>query len=72
MFVGQRERDRTASGADVQHARLVEALEPGEAPLHDDLGLRPGHEHTAVDGERQPPEAPLAENVREGLTCLAP
>ena len=60
------------SRPDVEDARLGEPGDPRETALDDDLRLRPRNEHAAVDGERQPPEAPLAEHVRERLACLAP
>ena len=71
MLVCDRERDRAASRADVEDARLGEPGDRREAALDDDLRLRPRDEHARVDRQRQPPEAPLAEHVRERLAPLA-
>ena len=67
LLVRDRERDRAAAGADVEHARRVEPREQREAALDDDLRLGPRHERARVGSQRQPPEAPLAEDVRERL-----
>jgi len=40
--------------------------------LDDDLGLGPWDEHAPVHGQREPPEAPFAEDVRERLAEGAP
>ena len=72
VLVGDRERDR-ATPVPTSRTRGSAILdEPGEAPLDDDLRLRTGNEHAPIDGERQPPEPPLAEHVRQRLTRLAP
>ena len=41
MLVGDRERDRPTTGADIDHLRLVEPGDRRERPLDDDLRLRP-------------------------------
>ena len=71
MLVRDRERDRAAARPDVEDARLGEAGDPREAALDHDLGLGSRDEHAPIDAEREPPEAPLTEHVREGLACLA-
>ena len=53
-------------------AGAVEAAQQLEAALDDDLGLGPRDEHAPVDLQRQPPEPPLAEDVRERLAAGAP
>ena len=70
-FVGDRERDRAAPGADVEHARLGDPVDPRQAALDDDLRLGSRNEHARVDVQRQPAKSPLAEHVRERLTKLA-
>ena len=72
MFVGDSERDRAASRADVEHPWVRESSDPREAALHHDLGLGTRHENARVDAEHQPPESPLADDVRERLARLAP
>ena len=49
----------------------VEVREQREAPLDDDLRLGPRHERARVGAQRQPPEAPLAEDVGERLAGAA-
>ena len=46
--------------------------DPRQAALDHDLRLGPRHEDAPVDGEREPPEAPLAEDVRQRLAPLSP
>ena len=72
LLVRDRERDRARAGADVEHAGLLDAVEEREAALDDDLGLGPRDQRPAVDVQRQPPEAPLAEHVGERLARAAP
>jgi len=67
MLVGDRERDRTATRADVEHPRCLEPVQKRESALDDDLSLGPRDERPAVDGQRQAAEPPLAEDVRDGL-----
>ena len=69
MLVGDRERDRARAGADIEHRGRVEPAEQLEAALDDDLRLGPGDEDAPVDLQRQPPEAPLAEDVRDRLAA---
>jgi hypothetical protein len=47
-------------------------VEEREAALDDHLGLGSRHERSAVGLQRQPPEAPLAEDIRERLSLPAP
>ena len=49
----------------------VELAEEREAALDDDLRLGPRDQRAPVDLQRQPPEAPLAEDVGERLARLA-
>ena len=70
-FVGDRERDRPASGADVENARLGDPVDPRQAALDDDLRLGSRNEHPRVDARRQPAKSPFAEHVRERLAELA-
>src|SRR5919108_575526 len=72
VLVRDRERDRARADADVEDARPLQAREQREAPLDDDLRLGPRHERPPVGRERQPPEAPLTEDVGERLPRLAP
>ena len=53
-------------------SRLLDAVEQLEAALDDDLRLGPRDQRALVDGERQPAEAPLAEDVRERLPRAPP
>ena len=72
MLVGNRERDRARSGSDVEHPRRALPLQELEAALDDDLSLGPRHECARIGLQRQPPEAPFAEHVRERLPLAAP
>ena len=67
MLVGDRERDRARARADVEDAWTVESREEREAALDDDLRLRPRDQRPPVDRQRQPAEAPFAEDVLERL-----
>jgi hypothetical protein len=68
MLVGDGESDRAGAHADVEHARRVaELAQDREAALDDGLGLGPWHERARVGLQRQPAEAPLAEDVGERL-----
>ena len=69
-FVGDRERDRPASGADVEDARLGDPVDPRQAALDHDLRLGPRNENPGIDAQREPPKSPLAEHVRERLAKL--
>ena len=71
VLVGDRQRDRARAGADVEDARSLEAAQVRERPLDDDLRLRPRDQRAAVDRQREPPEAPLAEDVGDGLVPRA-
>ena len=71
VLVGDRERDRAASRADVEDPRRREVGDGRERPLDDHLGLRPWDEHPRVDEQRETAEAPLAEDVGERLPLLA-
>src|SRR5262249_1235717 len=68
-LVFDRERDRAGAGADVENLRRRDALDSRERALGDDLRLRPRHERPRVRGERQPPEAPLPQDVGKRLTA---
>ena len=70
-LVGEREGDRAGAGADVEHPRRLDVAQPGEAALDDDLRLGPRDQRAPVDRERQPPEAPLAEDVGDRLVARA-
>ena len=72
MLVGNRERDRTGAGADVQHARPVEAGDERESTLDEDLRLRSRDQRPPVDGQREVAESPLAEHVLERLAPCSP
>src|SRR6476620_1366780 len=72
MLVRNGERDRAASGPDVEHTRLFDSVETSESALYHDLRLRPRNEHAPVDLQREPPESPLTQHVRERLTFLPP
>ena len=73
VLVGDRERDRARAGADVEDERLRRRpRDVVECALDDGLGLRAGYEHSRVDAQRQPPEAPLAEDVGGRLARGAP
>ena len=72
VLVGDRERDRARPGADVEHARRVGAVQQRQAPLDDRLGLGTRDERPPVDGQREPAEAPLAEDVLERLARCPP
>ena len=71
MLVCDRERDRAGPGADVEHRRSVEAAQVRERTLDHDLGLGPRDQRPPVDRQRQPPEAPLAEDVGDRLVPRA-
>ena len=67
MLVRDRERDRTAPRADVEHPRSLEPMQMGERALDDDLRLRSRDQRPRVGGQRQPAEPPLAEDVGDRL-----
>ena len=71
MLVRKRERDRARADADVEHTRLGFRSDERERTLDEDLCLRSRHEGAPVCLQRQAPEAPLAEHVRERLTSFA-
>src|SRR5581483_1520704 len=64
------ERDRAGSDADVEDARRLRPLEERKRALDEDLGLGTRNECTRVRLQRQPAEAPFAEDVREWLAAL--
>ncbi len=68
MLVRDRERDRTAPGADVENAGSLESRDARKTALDHDLRLGPRDQDARVDLEREPPEPPLAEHVRQGLS----
>ena len=69
---GDRDRDRAAARADVEHARLGRLADALQRPLDEPLGLGPGHQHAVVDGELEPAEAPAPEHVCERLAAPPP
>ena len=71
MLVRDRQGNRPGTDADVEHARLLEPCEQRQAALDDDLRLGARDERTRVRPQRQPPKAPLAEDVRERLAGAA-
>ena len=68
VLVGDRERDRARPRADVEHARRIAPASSAQAALDERLGLRSRDQRAPVDGEREPAEAPFAEDVLERLT----
>ena len=60
------------SRADVEDGRSLDAPKEIEAALDDALRLRPRDQDAGIHHQRQPPEAPLAEDVRERLARGAP
>ena len=72
VLVGDRKRDRARPRADVEHPRRVGAVEQRKAALDDRLGLGARNERPPVDGQREPPEAPLAEDVLQRLARRPP
>src|SRR5262249_46621028 len=65
-------RDRARAGADVEDGGLLEAVQVLERPLDDYLRLGSRHQGAFVGLERQPPEAPMAEDVGERLAPPSP
>ena len=55
---GDRDRDRAAARADVEHARPGRLEDALERPLDEPLGLGLRHQHALVDGELEAAEAP--------------
>jgi hypothetical protein len=72
MLVGDRERDRAGTGADVEHARGLEPGEQHEGPLDEDLGLRTRDQRPRVDRERKAAKPPFPEHVLERLAPRPP
>ncbi len=72
MLVGDRERDRPAPRADVDHPRRRQPRDRRERTLDDDLGLGARHERARVGLQGEPAEPPFAEDVRERLAAAAP
>ncbi len=70
-LVRDRERDRARAGTEVEHARLGLVTEQGEAALHDDLRLGPWDQRPRVRLQHEPPETPLAQDIRERLAVPA-
>ena len=71
-LVRDRERDRAGADADFEDGWRLDVPEKIEAALDDALGLRPRDQDAGIDDERQPAEAPLAEDVRERLARGSP
>ena len=71
MLVGDGERDRAGAGADVEHRGRFAPGEQREHTLDHDLGLGPRDQRARVDRQRQPTEAPLAEDVLQRLAPRA-
>src|SRR6478736_1264865 len=69
MLVDDRERDRTGASTNVEYGRLAHSIQVLERPLDDDLGLGPRNQRPCVRLQRQPPEAPVAEDVCERLAA---
>ena len=67
MLVGDRERDRARARADVEDRGASSPRSCASAALDDHLRLGPRDQRAPVDRERQPPEPPLAEDVRRRL-----
>ena len=65
-------RDGAGAGADVEDGGSEDVAEKLEAALDDALGLGPWDQDTGIDDQRQPPEAPLAEDVGERLPRGSP
>src|SRR5581483_10160514 len=70
-LVLQRERDRARADADVEDPRPLDPVDESEDTLDERLRLRPRHERARVGLQREPAEAPLAEDVGERLASLA-
>ena len=68
-LVGERQGDRAGAGADVEHPRRLDVTQPGEAALDHDLRLGPRDQRPLVDREREPAEAPFAEDVGDRLVA---
>ena len=72
MLVCDRERDRPAPRADVDHPRRRQPRDRRERPLDDDLRLGARHERPRVRLQGEPPETPFAEDIGERLAAAAP
>ncbi len=70
-LVLERERDRARADSDVEDPGPLDSLHESERAVDERLGLGPRHERARVRLQRQPPEAPLAEDVRQWLASLA-
>src|SRR5512132_20121 len=51
---------------------MLDRTQQLEAALDDDLRLRPRNKDALVDGQSEPPEAPLTEDVRQRLAHAPP
>src|SRR5216117_3445154 len=72
MLARDREADRAAADADVEHTRRLEALDRRERSLDEDLRLGSWNERAEVRLQRQPPETPLPQHIGERLPLSAP
>ena len=69
----ERDRDRARAGAQVEDAQpLAGRARARERRLDQVLGLRPRHQHPAIDAERPPVELLLAEEIGDRLALEAP
>ena len=72
VLVGDRECDRSRSGADVEHPRRFELGDQRERAVDEDLRLGPRDQGPPIDREGQATEPPLAEHVLERLAACPP
>ena len=73
QVMGDRDRDAAGAGTDVrepQDSRSPEAT-PFHRPLHEDLGVRVGHQHVRRNHEVEGHELPVASEVSDRLTAAA-
>ncbi len=70
--VGHGQRQRPGARAQVHHHGGVHALQRGQAPCQQQLGLRTGNEHTRSDGHRDAAERGLTGQVLERHVRRAP
>ena len=67
QLVRQRQCDRAASGSHIDDSRVGDVSETCQTPLDHDLGLRTRNERPRVGLQRQPAEAPVAQDVGQRL-----
>ena len=72
VLVGDRERDRAASGSHIEHARALATPRRARGNARRRPRSPGGARERAVDGQREPPEPPLPEHVGERLPTFAP